>query len=45
MAQFAAQDWRSDFIAENPNFPQWFLRDSSDLSLQLADIKQPVLLL
>lgn len=45
VSQFGAQDWRPDFLAQNPDVPQWFLQDSSDFSLQLAKIKQPVLLL
>lgn len=45
MTQFGAQDWRPDFVAQNPNLPQWFLQDKSNHSAQLTEIKQPVLLL
>lgn len=45
MMQFGAQDWRSEFMMQNPNLPEWFLHDKSNYSDQLAEVKQPVLLL
>lgn len=45
MAPFGAQDWRPDFLAQNPHLPEWFINDKSDLSDQLAQVQQPVLLL
>ena len=45
MAQFKAQDWRPEFTVQNPNLPEWFLKDKSNHSDQLPEIKQPVLLL
>ncbi|WP_415914685.1 alpha/beta fold hydrolase [Paraburkholderia sp. J41] len=40
-----AQDWRADFAAANPNFPDWLLTYDSDLSHELGRVAQPVLLL
>ncbi|WP_269900814.1 alpha/beta fold hydrolase [Paenalcaligenes faecalis] len=45
MTQFEAQDWRPEFRVQNPNVPEWFLKDQSNHSDQLTEIKQPVLLL
>lgn len=45
MAQFEAQDWRPEFMIQNPHLPEWFIQDKSNHSAQLTEIKQPVLLL
>lgn len=45
MAQFGAQDWRHEFTDQNPKLPEWFLKDKSNHTDQLTEIKQPVLLL
>lgn len=38
-------DWRPLFRAANPTLPNWFEIDRSDLSDQLRELRQPVLLL
>ncbi|QGZ65379.1 alpha/beta fold hydrolase [Paraburkholderia acidisoli] len=40
-----AQDWRTGFAAANPTYPDWLATFRSDLSHELRDIRQPVLLL
>lgn len=40
-----AQDWRDGFVATYPSLPNWFLSFKSDISLELKEISQPVLLL
>lgn len=45
MAALGAQDWRTEFVTENPSLPRWFTDDQSDLSAQLAELQIPVLLL
>lgn len=45
MKGFGAADWRDGFAAANPRLPDWFLNDHTDLSPQIADIRQPTLLL
>ena len=37
--------WRPEFAAANPTLPRWFLDDRTDLSLRLAELRMPVLLL
>ncbi|UVK99689.1 alpha/beta fold hydrolase [Pseudomonas sp. B21-048] len=45
MSALGAQDWRPDFAAANPTLPSWFLDDCTDLTLRLAELHMPVLLL
>ncbi|AVU78595.1 MULTISPECIES: alpha/beta fold hydrolase [Pseudomonas] len=45
MSDLDAQDWRPDFAAANPTLPRWFLDDRTDLTLRLAELRMPVLLL
>lgn len=45
MPALGAQDWRSEFCAEFPSLPRWFIDDHSDLSQRLAELQMPVLLL
>nr|WP_251030739.1 MULTISPECIES: alpha/beta fold hydrolase [Pseudomonas] len=45
MSDLDAQDWRPDFAAANPMLPRWFLDDRTDLTLRLAELRMPVLLL
>ena len=45
MSDLDAQDWRSEFAAANPTLPRWFLDDRTDLTLRLAELRMPVLLL
>jgi poly(3-hydroxyoctanoate) depolymerase len=40
-----AQDWRPWFAANFPELPNWFARDRSDLTAELARIDVPVLLI
>ena len=45
MAAFAAYDWRPDFLAAHPHLPDWFITHCSDLTQELKQLTQPVLLL
>jgi pimeloyl-ACP methyl ester carboxylesterase len=45
MSALGAHDWRPDFAAANPTLPSWFLDDQTDLTLRLAELRMPVLLL
>ncbi len=45
MDAFAAHDWRPDFLAANPHLPDWFITHRSDLTPQMKQLTQPVLLL
>ncbi|SCX63844.1 Pimeloyl-ACP methyl ester carboxylesterase [Pseudomonas sp. NFACC32-1] len=45
MSDLDAQDWRLEFAAANPTLPRWFLDDHTDLTLRLAELRMPVLLL
>ncbi|MHA6129808.1 alpha/beta fold hydrolase [Pseudomonas fluorescens group sp. PF-1] len=45
MSALGAHDWRPDFAAANPTLPSWFLDDQTDLTLRLAELSMPVLLL
>ncbi|MCJ8207369.1 alpha/beta fold hydrolase [Pseudomonas sp. RGM2987] len=45
MSDLDAQDWRPEFAAANPTLPRWFLDDRTDLTLRLAELRLPVLLL
>lgn len=38
-------DWRAEFRMANPTVPDWFERERSDLSYELAKVRCPVLLL
>jgi poly(3-hydroxyoctanoate) depolymerase len=40
-----ASDWREDFVAKNPQLPDWFVTLREDLTGELAYISQPVMLL
>lgn len=45
LEDLGAQDWRDDFQAANPTFPEWFATYREDLSGQLGSIQSPALLL
>ena len=42
---FGASDWRSASRERNPNEPDWFLKERSDLTGRLRNVIAPVLLL
>jgi pimeloyl-ACP methyl ester carboxylesterase len=44
-ARYGGVDWRSEFRAQHPHLPDWFLKERRDLSAQLRTIDVPVLLL
>jgi pimeloyl-ACP methyl ester carboxylesterase len=45
MKSLGAQDWRDGFASAYPSLPDWFLSLKSDISVELREISQPVLLL
>jgi pimeloyl-ACP methyl ester carboxylesterase len=45
LSSFGAAEWRTEFEANHPNAPRWFMDDRTDLSARLAEISAPVLLL
>ena len=45
MASLGAQDWRADFVRNNPGLPDWFGAWGKDLSDQLRTLDIPTLLL
>ena len=45
MASFAALDWRTESLQRNPNQPDWFRAERSDLTARLRTLSTPVLLL
>lgn len=45
MKSLGAQDWRDGFARAYPLLPDWFLSFKSDISFELREISQPVLLL
>lgn len=45
MTQFAALDWRPEFLQSKPQVPEWFVRDQSNHAHQFASLQQPVLLI
>lgn len=45
LSAMAAKDWRLSFVKENPTLPRWLVDYQGDLSLRLAEISVPVLLL
>lgn len=45
MRRFDAVDWRADFGMANPQLPNWFMCDHSNLQPDLAALTQPTLLL
>jgi len=40
-----AADWRPEHHAAQPDAPPWFIRDRTDLSARLGEVKAPALLL
>jgi pimeloyl-ACP methyl ester carboxylesterase len=45
LTSFGASDWRTAFRERNPNEPDWFLTERSDLTARLRNVTAPVLLL
>ena len=45
LSRSGAQEWQSEFLEENPTFPDWFATYHEDLSLVLPQIAVPTLLL
>jgi pimeloyl-ACP methyl ester carboxylesterase len=45
VASLGAADWRPGHHAAQPDAPPWFLRDRTDLSARLGEVKAPALLL
>lgn len=45
LCAFGAEDWRTEFAAEHPDLPRWFLEDRTDLGARLHELRMPVLLL
>lgn len=43
--EFDWENWRSDFLSDNPEAPRWFVDCDDDLSDLWAQVKVPVLLL
>ncbi len=45
VARLGAADWRPDYLAERPGVPDWFVRDRTDLTDRLGEVRVPCLLL
>jgi len=45
VARLGAAEWRHDYRASQPDVPNWFIDDKSNLSERLAEIGAPTLLL
>lgn len=45
LASLGALDWRPEYRAANPDLPDWFMAEQSNLAGQLHELTMPVLLL
>ncbi|MHB8348145.1 MAG: alpha/beta fold hydrolase [Acidiferrobacterales bacterium] len=45
VSDLGAEDWRAEFLQENPSLPRWFVDCKSDLSDSLGSVYAPTLLL
>ncbi|MCM2334677.1 MAG: alpha/beta hydrolase [Anaeromyxobacteraceae bacterium] len=45
VSRLGGTDWRPEYLAERPDVPDWFVRDRTDLSARLGELRLPCLLL
>lgn len=45
VSRFGASDWREQHRRNRPSAPDWFVRDQSDFSSRLSEVKAPALLI
>jgi pimeloyl-ACP methyl ester carboxylesterase len=45
LSPFQVQDWRSEYLAQYPRYPHWFMQTKINFAAQLDNIEVPVLLL
>lgn len=45
LAALGAADWRAEYRAHNPDLPDWFITERTDLTNRLQELTMPVLLL
>jgi len=44
LRRFGAADWRPDYVSELPRVPRWFVKDRTDFTDRLGEIRVPTLL-